>query len=231
MATAPPQILWNPQTRAWEANPDLSTPGLLTAEGGKVVPFTQPAAAPAATAPAPVLPAVTTYPQSVPTVTATDPAISALIAALGAGMQDTPVATGVDIYQMQLDNILKSETLRQSSVDQQVRIAQLFSQGAGANIAQQAELAIRLGIPGLEPDLSFASAFAGPGSTGTFGGRIGSQDVRLPFAFSGKELSFLGQNPSVANPLQQVASFLGRPDAISTSLASLIPAGGNIFTQ
>jgi hypothetical protein len=141
----------------------------------------------------------------------------------------SPVAMGVDLMRMMLDSLFNAERLRQSGVDQTVSIARLFADLERASPTRAADLAVSLGIPGLQPDLSVASRFHDDSTSGIFGGRVGTQDVRLPFAFSGKELSFLGNNPNVANVLTDIADRFGRPDIMKTSLDSLIPASGNLF--
>lgn len=180
-----------------------------------------PAAAPPSTKPT-----TTLFPGAVPAANLAKPYVTPV------GLDSpgsTPVAQGFELFQAMLDNILKAETLRQSAVDQQVNIAQLFASLQKASPSQAANLAVQLGIPGLEPDLSYANAFAGPGSTGVFGGKVGSQSIKLPFSFSGKELSFLGNNPNVAGGITDISAALGRPDLMQQSLSSLIPAGGNLF--
>lgn len=141
----------------------------------------------------------------------------------------TPVAQGFELFQVMLENILKAEALRQSAVDQQVNISNLFAQLQKASPSQAANLATIMGMPGLEPNLSYANSFAGPQSTGTFGGKVGTQQINLPFAFSGRELSFLGNNPNVASGIADIASAIGRPDFLQNSMAALIPTGGNLF--
>ena len=112
---------------------------------------------------------------------------------------------------------------------QAIDLSQLFASLQRSSPSQAANLAVGLGLPGLEPNLGYANAFTGPRTTGTFGGKVGSQDIKLPFAFSGRELSFLGNNPNVAAGISDIAGALGRPDFLKNSVDALIPTGGNLF--
>ena len=167
------------------------------------------------------------FPSSVPAYNVANPYMTPVNANTPGA---SPVAQGYEMFQMMLDNILNAEKLRQSAVNQQVDIANLFAQLEKASPSQAANLAVRLGVPGLEPDLSYANAFAGPGSTGTFGGKVGSQNITLPFAFSGSELAFLGNNPNLSSGISDIAAALGRPDVLRNSMASLIPTNSNLFS-
>lgn len=179
--------------------------------------------APTATTPAPK--PASNFPDSVPTANVANPVVTPVTA-------DTPgaqaAASGFDLFQAMLDNVLKAEQLRQSAIDQQVNIAQLFADMQRASPTQAADLAVKLGIPGLEPDLSFANAFTNAGTTGTFGGRVGTQDIQLPFAFSGKELTFLGNNPNVSSIISDIGSRFGRPDVLKNSMAALLPTNTSL---
>lgn len=166
-------------------------------------------------------PAYGTYPTSAP---------AGALTATGAFGGGSPVATGVDLFMAMLEATFQAERLRQSAVDQSVNIAQLSAELGRVSPSRAAAFATALGIPGLEPDLSAANAFAGEGSTGVFGGRIGTQDIRLPMSLSGKELSFLGSNPNVASVLADISGYLGRPDLIQSSMASAIPSVRGLST-
>lgn len=172
-------------------------------------------------------PSQSAFPTSIPSYLLGSPAITPVNAQTPGA---TPVAQGFDLMMQMLNSVLNAEKLRQSAVDQTVNIAQLVAELQRSSPTRAADLATSLGIPGLEPDLSFANAFSGDRSTGVFGGRVGTQDINLPFAFSGKELSFLTDNQNVAKVLNDVAERFGRPDLLRTSLSSLIPAGG-IYTN
>lgn len=150
--------------------------------------------------------------------------------ALASAAGGTPVAQGFDMFYQMLQATLQAEQLRQSAIDQTVNIAQLASQLQRASPTQAADFATQLGLPGLEPNLGFANRFAGAKSTGSFGGKVGSQDIKLPFAFNGKEMSFFQNNPNVASIISDIGARFGRPDVLGTSRSSLIPAGSNLFS-
>lgn len=141
----------------------------------------------------------------------------------------SPVAQGYELFAAQLDFVLRSEQLRQNAQDQQINFVKYMTELGRVSPTRAAELATKLGIPGLEPDLQFANAFSNSASTGVFGGSVGTQKINLPFAFNGKELSFFEQNKNVASVVADIGDYFGRPDILSNSLASLIPGGSNLF--
>lgn len=141
----------------------------------------------------------------------------------------SPVAQGYELFAAQLSYVLQAEQLRQNAIDQQVNFAKYVTELARVSPTRAADIATQLGIPGLEPDLRWANRFAGPDATGIFGGRVGSQDIRQPIAFSGKELNFFQQNPNVASIISDIGERFGRPDVLANSMASMIPGGANLF--
>mgnify|MGYP006935507453 CR=1 FL=1 len=205
-------------------NAVANAPGVTWQPGVGFVAPSAPAAPPAAAAPS--VPPIS-YGTTVPASTVANPY---QITTPQLGQAGTsPVATGVDLMKMMLDSVFNAERLRQSGVDQTVSIARLFADLERASPTRAADLAVSLGIPGLQPDLSVAKRFVNEGTTGIFGGTVGTQSVSLPFAFSGKELSFLGSNPNVSTVLTDIADRFGRPDIVKSSLDALIPAGGGLF--
>jgi hypothetical protein len=165
------------------------------------------------------------FPTNVPSAAVASPFINPAMPG-AAGTQ--PVAQGFDLLMGVLDRLLQAEQVRQQGINQQVDIARLFTELQRASPTQAADLAVRMGLPQFQPDLSFANQFAGPKTTGTFGGRTGTQDIKLPFALNGKELSFLGNNPNVAGMLKDIGGAFGRPDFLQNSIASAIPTSSSL---
>ena len=139
----------------------------------------------------------------------------------------TPVAQGVDIFQMQFDNLLKSKADQRATIDQQVSIAFLLAEVARTSPTRAASVNAALGL-GQNIDFGFADAFLGGGqfsvgqggfSTGTVGGR----NVALPNSLSLNQLSFLEANPQIARFIADLGDFLGKPDIFATSIAGAIP--------
>lgn len=139
----------------------------------------------------------------------------------------SPVATGFDLFRETFDMLLEAEAAKRAAIDQDISIAQLFSELQRASPTQAADLATRLGLPGQEPDLGFANIF-GRGANTTFGGKVGTQDLALPWSFSGKQLSFLQSAPNVAGVLGDISARFGRPDIFSESVRGLIPTSGGL---
>lgn len=161
------------------------------------------------------------FPQSVPSLAVASPSITPVsIGSPGS----TPVATGVDLWMKMMDYVLKSEQLRQTGIDQTVGIAKYATDLAGVSPAKAADLSVQLGIPGLEPNLSYLNRYVNDSTSGVVSGQVGTQNVSLPFAFNGRELSGLSANPTVANVLQSVATRFGRPDILKTSSMGLLPS-------
>lgn len=146
----------------------------------------------------------------------------------GAASGGTPVAEGFDMYYKMLDATLRAEQLRQSGIDQVVNIAQLATELERSSPTRSADLATKLGIGTLQPDFSWTDRFLNPNTTGMFGGKVGGQDVKLPFAFNGKEMTFFNNNPSVARIISDIGDKFGKPD-ILTGSQNLIPAAANLF--
>lgn len=140
----------------------------------------------------------------------------------------SPVATGFELFRETFDMLMQAEQARRQGIDQQINIASLFSELSRASPSQAAELAVRTGLTGMEPNLDWANAFS-TGAHTTFGGEIGSQNVSLPWSFSGHQLSFLRDRPNVERMLMDVADFLGRPDILSESMNGLIPANRSLI--
>lgn len=162
-------------------------------------------------------------PGSVPSSNLAKPAINP------ASSGGDPAAAGYDMWQGMMDNVLNTERLRQSAIDQQVNVARLISELERVSPTRAADLSVALGVPGLEPNLGFANAFTNEGTSGVFGGKVGTQNIKLPFAFSGKELSFLGNNPNTQNILADIGDRFGRPDLIKNSISSAIPTSSSIL--
>lgn len=173
------------------------------------------------------------------TVTYTyEPAVSSAALAASASLTPTassggggsPAALGFDLYERSFDMMLRAEQARQQSIDQSLNIAQLFVELERASPTRAADLAVRLGLPGLEPDLSLTKAFTNAQTMGSFGGKVGSQDVRLPFSFSGQELSFLDRAPQVASIFRDIGDRFGLSNVLESSAANLIPAGRSLIS-
>lgn len=204
-----------------------STPGgQFDIVGGNLVFIGAGSSSPSAPAAGGGAKASSNFPTSVPSGNIANPVVTPVNAGTPGA---APAAQGFEMFQAMLDNVLNSEKLRQSAIDQQVNIARLAADLERVSPTRAADLAVSLGIPGLEPDLSFANSFANADTTGVFGGKVGSQNIKLPFAFSGKELSFLGNNPNVANVLSDIGDRFGRPDLLRQSAASAIPTSSSIL--
>lgn len=138
-----------------------------------------------------------------------------------------PAALGFDLHERSVDLMLRVEASRQASIDQSVRIATLITEMERSSPTRAAALAVQLGMPQLQPDLkSVTSPFVNDGTMGTFGGTVGTQSLRLPFSFSGKELTFLDQNDEVARIFADIGEQFGLPNILERSQAFAIPASG-----
>lgn len=166
------------------------------------------------------------FPTSVPAGMVANPYITPVSANTPGA---SPMAGGFELLNAMLQNIFNAERLRQSAIDQQVSIATLLAQTERASPTQAADLAVQLGMPGRQPNLGFANSFVNADTTGVFGGTAGTQSLRLPFAFSGKELTFLGQNRNLSSVISDIAARFGKPDLLSTSAASLIPTNSALI--
>ena len=133
----------------------------------------------------------------------------------------SPMAAGLDVFTQSFAALINAQQERRAQQGQAIDLARLISEMVAANPIQAADFATAFGLPGLEPDLSPLNRFTGAGSS--VSGKIGSQTATLPFSFTGKDLTFLGNNKNVASLIQQVASRLGVPDIFKTSAYGLPP--------
>ncbi len=145
----------------------------------------------------------------------------------------SPVAAGFPLFRDMVDLTLRAEASRRAGIDQEVSIAQLMIELERASPTRAASLSVALGLPNTQ-DFSFTKAFGGSrdlpaASGGFFGGNVGGQNVSLPQAFSGRELSFLGSNPGTAGIVQDIADRFGLPDIFSRSTAGLVPTSRNLL--
>lgn len=191
---------------------------------GQFVPYTPPATV---TRPDPV---TYTYEYQPPVSSTALTASASITPTTSGGGDGSPAALGFDLYERSFDMMLRAEQARQQSIDQSLNIAQLFVELERASPTRAADLAVRLGLPGLEPDLSLTKAFTNAQTMGSFGGKVGSQDVRLPFSFSGQELSFLDRAPQVASIFRDIGDRFGLPNVLESSAANLIPAGRSLIS-
>lgn len=139
------------------------------------------------------------------------------------GWGNTPVAQGAELMFAMLDATMRAEQLRQHAIDQTVDIAKLFAEFERVSPTRAADLAVALGMPQMQPDFGWTSRFSNEATTGLFGGKVGTQNVKLPMAFSGRELSFFGQNKNAASVIADIADRFGRPDLFNTSQGALLP--------
>jgi len=133
----------------------------------------------------------------------------------------SPMAAGLDVFTQSFAALINAQQERRSQQGQAIDLAKLISEMVATNPIQAADFATAFGLPGLEPDLSPLNRFTGSGPS--VSGKIGSQTSTLPFSFTGKDLTFLGNNKNVSNLIQQVASRLGVPDIFKTSAYGLPP--------
>jgi hypothetical protein len=147
----------------------------------------------------------------------------------------SPLATGFPLFQQMLDNLLKANADRRAEVDQQINLQRLLVDMGRVSPTSAADLATAIGLGDQQPDLSFLSRFLGSGAPaaaggGYFGGKVGTQNVVLPETLNGKQLSFLGSNPNVANVVADAAAKFGMPDLFNRSKAALLPTSNSIFS-
>ncbi len=148
---------------------------------------------------------------------------------------DTPIAMGVDLQQLQFENLLSSREDRRATIDQQVSIALFLAEVARASPTRAASINATLGL-GQNIDFGFANAFVGggqlsPGQGGFSTGTVGGQNVTLPNSLNLNQLSFLDANPMIARFVQDLGDFLGKPDIFSTSIAGAIPTSSVLAGQ
>jgi len=211
----------------WRSSPDwVNNSPVNESKWGSV--FTTPEKKPQAPTPPPIA----TYTSTNPGATSTTPVSSTgLDFAAGltpASLSDpgsSPVANGFPLLRESFEMMLAADEARRASIDQEIRFQTMFAQLLGDDPAVAADLAVRLGMPGLEPDLQYLNRFA-TGAQSTFGGKVGSQEVTLPFSFNRGQLRFLDANPNVARAVQSVSERFRRPDVLQTSMASLLPTSG-----
>lgn len=122
-----------------------------------------------------------------------------------------------------LEATMRAEQLRQHGIDQTIDIARLFAEMERVSPTRAADFAVALGMPQMQPDFGWTSRFVNEGTTGLFGGKVGTQNVKLPFAFSGRELNFFNNNKNVASVIQDIAARFGRPDLLANSASTLLP--------
>lgn len=137
----------------------------------------------------------------------------------------SPVATGFPMLRESFEMMLAADQNRRAAIDQEIQFQSMFSQLLGNDPAVAADLAVRLGMPGLEPDLNYLNRFS-KGAVATYGGNVGTSEVSLPFSYSRGQMRFLDANPTVARAVQSVSSWFRRPDALSTSAAMTPPISG-----
>lgn len=202
------------------------TPGKSGGEvlvDGTPVEYTPPAST-GATATQP-LPATNFFPTQVP---ATGLAVGAAMTPVSLDTPGaSPVATGFDLFKDTFTMLMQADAARRAAVDQQISLATLFTELERASPTRAADLAVRLGLPSMEPDMGFANIF-GKGANATFGGTAGSQALSLPWMFSGSQISFLNDRPNVANVVGDISERFGRPDLFRESIASLIPTSASL---
>lgn len=141
-----------------------------------------------------------------------------------------PAALGFDLHERSFDMMLRAEASRQAAIDQSVRIATLITEMERTSPTRAAELAVQLGMPDLQPDLGFTKNFTNGKTMGMFSGQVGTQDVKLPWSFSGRELTFLDQNDTVANIFRDIGERFGLPNLLETSQANLLPTSRGLVS-
>ncbi len=155
---------------------------------------------------------------------------SQMVARAGVTPQGTPtdVAFGFELQQQMFQNLLSANADRRASVDQTVSIINLLSELERVSPTRAASFAAAMGM-GDGPDLGFTNNI-GKGAMARVSGRAGNQDISLPLSLSGADLSFLSNNPNVANVVQDVASAIGLPDIFRTSAAAGIPTSRSLLS-
>lgn len=148
---------------------------------------------------------------------------------LGSSGGGYDVAFGFPLLERTFDMILRANADRRATIDQNVQILGTLADLERVSPTRAASVAAGLGLP--EPQFDFLSVLSQPGpafspSATPFGGLVGSQNVMLPGALSGQQLSGLLDNENVARIVMDVAERFGRPDLLSTSAQGLLPTSG-----
>lgn len=156
---------------------------------------------------------------------------SSMVARAGITPQGSPtdVAFGMELQQQMFQNLLSANADRRASVDQTVSIINLLSELERVSPTRAASFAAAMGM-GDGPDLGFTNDI-GQGAMARVSGKAGNQNISLPLSLSGKNLDFLGNNPNVANVVQDVASAIGLPDIFRRSAASAIPTSRSLLSM
>lgn len=139
----------------------------------------------------------------------------------------TDVAQGFDLQQQMFQNLLSANADRRATVDQTISVINLLAELERVSPTRAAEFASALGM-GDGPDLGFVNEIDS-GALARISGTAGNQSISLPLSLSGRSLDFLGNNPSVANVVQDVADAIGLPDIFRRSGASAIPTSRSLI--